>query len=79
MTLINRFPATYPVMARALAGISDQRRMALVQPVEIAHCQHRAAPMRRSGTGMSNNAKHGGDLQRGCEIAAKIAADADER
>jgi hypothetical protein len=37
----------------------DQRRMAQMQPVEIAHRQHRATRMGRSGTGMSDDAEHG--------------------
>src|SRR5580658_3315216 len=41
------------------AGAADQRRVALVQPIEIAHCQHRAALMRRAGARMSNDAQSG--------------------
>jgi hypothetical protein len=48
--------------AGAVAGLADQRGMALMQPVEIAHRQHRAARVARSGTGMSDDAEHGSYL-----------------
>ena len=41
------------------AGLADQRRMALVQPVEIAHRQHRAALMLRTGARMTDDAQSG--------------------
>ena len=45
--------------AAELARLRDQRRMTLVQPVEIAHRQHRWARMARSRAGMSDDADHG--------------------
>ena len=45
--------------AGAVARLADQRGMTLMQPVEIAHRQHRAARVAGSGTGMANDAEHG--------------------
>ena len=75
----------HAVGASAIAGLADQRGMALMQPVEIAHRQHRAARMARSGTGMSDDSEHGyiyRQNSRNCRqsaVAAKIAGDATER
>ena len=47
------------VLPRQVARAADQQRMAAMQPVEIAHRQHRAARMVRLGAGMSDDADHG--------------------
>ena len=40
-------------------GVADQRRMAFVQAIEVAHRQHRAALVGGAGTGMSDDAQSG--------------------
>jgi len=59
----------------ARASRLDQRGVSQMKPVEIAHRQHRAARMGRSGTGMSNDAEHGAlNSLSSQRSAAKIAA-----
>ena len=68
--------------AGAVPRLADQRRVPEMQPVEIAHRQHRAARVRRSGIGMADDAEHGaGEDREFWEIlsATKITAAAPRR
>ena len=59
MRLEGQHPGRHAGGAGALARLADQRRVAAMQPVEIAHRQHRAARVARFGTGMADDAEHG--------------------
>ena len=81
--LEGQHPGRDAVSAGAVASFADQRRVPQMQPVEIAHRQHRAAGMRRSRIGMSDDAEHGAGDDRGflgkSGLPRKIAAAAPRR
>jgi hypothetical protein len=59
MRFEGQHPARPALCLSEFADAADQRRMAAMQPVEIAHGQHRTTRMAGIWAGMSNDADHG--------------------
>jgi hypothetical protein len=72
MRLEGEDPGWVAALPRQFADPADQRRMAAVQAVEIAHREDRAGRVMRPGAGMSYDSDHG-DKNRAVFKASGIA------